>query len=103
MEEVLSWPHLGTAVGLSAAVMVLTQILKHYIPKASPKWIALALALVITVTDQLVLGDHRPETFILSVLNAIISAGTAIGAYEAFVDPLTGKGEGGGEGGGGDG
>ena len=89
MDEILNWPHLGTAAGVSSTVVLLTQILKHYLPeKLDPKWTALALSLILTYSTQIISGDYAVGTFILSFFNAIISAGTAIGAYEAFVKPV---------------
>ena len=88
MEEILTWANLGTAAGVSAAVVTLTQILKRYIPKIDPKWIALVLSVIITFTNQFIHNDFLMETFILSALNAIISAGTAIGAYEGIISPI---------------
>lgn len=89
MNDLLSWAHLGSVAGVSVAVVALTQILKHYVPKRlGPKWVALILALVLTYAGQLVAGDFAPESFLLSALNAVLSAGASIGAYEAFVEPI---------------
>jgi len=93
MNEILSWAHLGM-LEVSIVVVTLTQILKDYIPKIDPKWIALVLSLVITISFQVVSGDLVYSDFLLSFINAIISAGAAIGAYEGIVKPFS-KGEGG--------
>ena len=87
MIEILSWANLGTTAGVSAAVITMTQVLKHYLTKVDPKWIALALSMFITIAHQFVVGDYSWGAFALSALNAIMSAGTAIGGYEMFVKP----------------
>jgi len=91
MPEILGWANLGTAAGVAAAVAGLTQILKRYIPKTDPKWIALGLAIVITILHQMVTGDYNWSSFVLSALNAVISAGTAVGLYEAGIKPVKEK------------
>ena len=93
MNEIMSWEFLGTTAGVATAVSVLTQILKHYATKADPKWIALTLALVITYCVQVISGSYAPETFIMSALNALISAGAAIGLYEGVIKQFTSKGD----------
>ena len=87
MDELLNWNTLGTMAGIAAAVSALTQILKQFM-KIDPKWIALALSVVISLTVQIVGGDMAAEAFILSALNAILAAGTAVGMYESVIKPV---------------
>ena len=43
--EILNWSHLGTTAAVSAAVVILTQAIKHFVPeKLDPKWVALPQA-----------------------------------------------------------
>ena len=98
MEEILSWSHLGTGAAVSAVVTGLTQVLKYFIPekimnKLDPKWIALALSVIITIGHQMIYGDFAIETFALSALNAVMSTGAAIGGYEGLIKPFLHKKE----------
>jgi len=88
MLESIGWGQLGTATGVAAVVAVLTQILKNYVPKLDPKWIALVLSLLITFCRQMVFDDYAFATFVLSTLNGIIAAGMAIGVFESVIKPL---------------
>ena len=90
--EILSWDYLGSAAGVAATVTILTQILKNYIQKVDPKWIALVLALIITIIGQIVMRDFTLGTLVLSIVNAIMATGVAIGAYEGIINPLNNKG-----------
>ena len=92
MNELFDWSVLGTAAGVATAVVALTQILKQYVPRIDPKWIALSLSALITFGYQLITGDYSAGAFLLSALNAILSAGAAIGAYEAVVAPVEKRG-----------
>lgn len=88
MPEILDWAQFGTTTGVAAVVAVLTQILKRYIQKIDPKWIALVLSLLLTYCYQIIYVDHFWGTFVLSALNAIISAGMSIGVFESVIKPL---------------
>ena len=90
--ETLTWAQLGTTAGASVIAAALTQILKQYFSGIDPKWIALFLSLLCMIGYQLIVaGDYTPGAYILSVLNAVMSAGMSIGAYEAFISPVAHK------------
>lgn len=94
MENFLTWEMLGTFAGAVLAVTALTQVLKNYI-RFDAKWVALVLSILIVIGLQFVLGNFAVESWVLAVLNALVVAGTSIGAFESAVKPvenLLGKG-----------
>ena len=88
MNEAFTWAFLGSAAGISAATVVMTQIVKRFIPKVDPKWIALAISFVISMAAQAATGDGQATSYALALFNAVLTAGAAIGAYEGILGPL---------------
>jgi len=86
MIEILNWPNLGTAASVATLTAVITQVIKRYVG-IDPKWISLIVAAAITFSHQVYAGDYAFPTFVLSALNAVISAGTAVGAFEGVIKP----------------
>lgn len=89
MDEAFNWAQLGTVAGVATAVTLLTQTLKRFVPRVDPKWIALGLSLIISLTHMIAFLDIRIETAVLTLLNAVVAAGAAIGEYEAFICPIS--------------
>jgi uncharacterized membrane protein len=83
------WAYIGTTAGLAAAVSAITQIIKRYMTKTDPKWIALILSALLSIGYRMVfLGEATAETMIIAVVNSIIAAGAAIGAFEGVTKPV---------------
>ena len=82
MQDFITWEFLGTFGGSAIAVTALTQIVKRYI-SIDPKWIALILALIVTIGAQVVNGELMLVSFIMSALNALLVAGASVGTFEA--------------------
>jgi len=86
--EFLTWEMLAAESGCAAAVAALTQVIKQYI-NVDPKWIALALSLVITFALQFIVyldasakSDFTAANIILAALNSFAVTGVAIGLFE---------------------
>ena len=79
MDEAFNWAQLGTVAGVATAVTLLTQTLKRFVPRVDPKWIALGLSLIISLTHMIAFLGIRIETAVLTLLNAVVAAGAAIG------------------------
>jgi hypothetical protein len=87
MDEMMSWTNLGTLTGATAAVLLIVQYTKSLFPKIPTRWLALGLAvLILEVTTALVGGP--PEAYGLAVLNAVLVASSAMGAYEVTFAPV---------------
>jgi hypothetical protein len=88
MDEILSWSDLGTTAAVAGVTAAATQIIKGYLQKIDPKWIALGVATSLTFTRQFISGDLSPGALMLAAMNSILAAGTAIGTYEGIVKPV---------------
>lgn len=88
IDEILTWPHLITAIGVTAAIAALTQILKRRFARADPKLTALGLSLFITFGHRLYIGGVNAASLPLTLLNAIFFACAAAGAYESLIKPF---------------
>ena len=81
--ESLTWELLLTTVGCAAATTALTQIIKKLIG-IDPKWIALVVALFLSVCAQIVLVGATAGGIIMAAINGILAAGTSIGLFEGL-------------------
>ena len=90
MTDLLSWELLATYAGASAAVMALTQVCKHLVPKTDPKWFALGLALIVSLGVYFVAGDLTAAGAVMAILNAVIITGASIGTFEGVLKPILG-------------
>ena len=85
MQEFISWEIMATFGGSALMVTVLTEIAKHYLT-ADARWIALFLSAVASFGVQLVhYHEFTVGAFVMSSLNALLLAGTAIGTFEGIV------------------
>ena len=82
LNDFISPAFLGTFSGVVVTVTLLTQLVKGFLPKVDPKWIALVFACAVSVVKQLATGDYSPGAWILAGLNAFVITGAAIGAFE---------------------
>lgn len=86
MNEMMSWANLGTLAGATAAVLLIVQYLKPLFPKLPTRWLALALAVVILEAATAIAGGP-PEAYGLALLNAVLVASSAMGAYQVTFAP----------------
>lgn len=83
MNDFVTWELIGTFAGAVALTTGLTQVIKHYLEKIDPKWIALIVALLATVGYATVhVGDVSPQAVAMAMVNGLIVAGTSIGLFE---------------------
>ncbi|MBC8537263.1 hypothetical protein [Feifania hominis] len=88
MEEFFTWEYLATFAGASAAVTLITQVIKRYV-SIDPKWIALAASLVIEAGIQfLYLRDFTVSGIFLAVVNVFVVLAAAVGVFETVVKPV---------------
>jgi len=81
MEELMTWTSLGTLAGATAAVLLIVQYLKPLLPKLDTRILALVLSIVVLELATLIAGG-TPQDYGLAVLNAILVASSAMGAYQ---------------------
>jgi len=82
MNELMTWTNLGTLAGATAAVLLIVQYLKPILPQRLPtRLLALLVALAVLEAATAITGGTL-EAYGLSVLNAILVASSAMGAYQ---------------------
>ena len=75
-------PYFYTLAGATAAVLLIVQYLKPILPQRLPtRWLALIVALAILEGATAIAGGTL-EAYGLAVLNAILVASSAMGAYQ---------------------
>jgi len=83
MELEYTWEALGTGAGCSAAVLLIMQYLKGYLPAWLPTRLAvLALAFMLLMGAWLTGGSCRLSDLPLIAVNSFTVALAAMGAYE---------------------
>jgi len=88
MEHFINDEFLGSFVGCVAVVTAVTQILKYFLPIKDPKWYALgASLLIILLANVIIPGNYSLSNLLISLLNVLITAGTAVGLFEYTVKP----------------
>ena len=86
MELEYTWNSLGTAAGCAAAVMLITQYLKEFLPEWLPVRIfVLALAFLMLTGAWLFGGGCRFSDLPLIIVNSFTVALAAMGAYETAI------------------
>lgn len=89
MNEFLTWQFLGSFAGAVAFITAATQLLKKYMA-IDPKWIAGAVALVVSVALQLFFWqDFTGAGWTLAVFNYFVLLTAAIGSYEVALKKKT--------------
>lgn len=87
--DYFTWEYLATYGGMTALVTVVTQLVKWYLPKVDPKWIALGVALLGQIAVQLIyLKDFSVGGIALALVNVICVLLGSVGAYESVVKPI---------------
>lgn len=86
MDSFTNWENLGTMAGAVAAVLLIVQYIKAPLDKVwkiPTRVLVYVLSLIILIAAQAALGALSVESAGLSVLNALVVAFAAMGAYEA--------------------
>jgi len=82
MDNFISWGTFGTFTGAVAGTAALTQLFKRFVG-IDPKWIALAVSVVIMVCAQSFAGGlENVRSVVMALFNALIVAGASVGTYE---------------------
>ena len=81
--ESLTWELLLTTAGCTAATTALTQIIKKLIA-IDPKWIALVVAIFLSVCAQIFFVGATAGGIIMATINGILAAGSSIGLFEGL-------------------
>jgi hypothetical protein len=81
MSDLMSWTHLGTLAGATAAVLLVVQYLKPLLPWLHTRLLALILAVVLLEAVTAISGGAL-EAYGLALLNAVLVASSAMGAYQ---------------------
>lgn len=82
-----TWGMLATYAGCLAATMIITQFLKPIWPqKIATQFLSYIIAVVILILANLFIGSLTWETAGISVLNAVVIALAANGAYNDIVE-----------------
>ncbi len=80
--ELFTWTALLTVAGASAAVLLILQFTKTLLPAAFPTRLAAwILSLVILEVATAITGG-TPEAYGIAVLNSVVVATAAMGAYD---------------------
>lgn len=82
-----TWGMLATYAGCLAATMIITQFLKPIWPqKIATQFLSYIIAVIILILANLFIGSLTWETAGISVLNAVVIALAANGAYNDIVE-----------------
>lgn len=88
MNEFITWEFLTTYGGMVAAVTILTQVIKGYIPRLDPKWTALIIAFIGQIGVQLLFRqDYSVQGIFMALINVFMVLAGSVGAYEVAVKP----------------
>ena len=83
MEDFITIEMLGTLVGCSAIVTLLTQVLKKYIPEnVDTKWLALLFSVIVGVLRIFYIADFTYAGMVTGILNIFVLLAVSVGIYE---------------------
>ena len=83
MDEFISIEILGTIVGCSLVVTLLTQVFKKYLPeKIDTKWLALIFSTIVGVLRIFYVGEFDFAGIVSGILNIFVLLSVAIGFHE---------------------
>lgn len=83
MSEFIGIEILGTLVGCSAMITLLTQVVKKFLPETiDPKWLALIFSIVIGALRIIYVGQYDFDGIVSGVFNIFALLSGAIGIYE---------------------
>lgn len=85
-------PQLLTLAGVAAATVIVVNTVRHAF-QWSPRWFALVVALVLSLTAWVFWSPRSPEAFALAIVNAFVVYAAATGgnqiAFAAFGQPVS--------------
>lgn len=83
MSEFISIEILGTIVGCSTIITLLTQVMKKYLPDTvDPKWLALIFSVLVGVLRMIYVGELGFDGIVSGIFNIVVLLSGAIGIYE---------------------
>lgn len=83
MEDFITIEMLGTLVGCSAIVTLLTQVLKKYIPETvDTKWLALLFSVIVGVLRIFYMSDFTYAGIVTGIINIFVLLAVSVGIYE---------------------
>lgn len=83
MEDFITIEMLGTLVGCSAIVTLLTQVLKKYIPETvDTKWLALLFSVIVGVLRIFYMADFTYAGIVTGIINIFVLLAVSVGIYE---------------------
>lgn len=83
MDDFVSIEILGTIVGCSAMITLLTQVFKKFLPEnIDTKWLALAFSIIVGVLRIIYIGQFDFAGIVAGIFNIFILLSGAIGTYE---------------------
>jgi hypothetical protein len=91
MNEYLTWEFLGTFAGATATTTLLVQFLKLQVDKVwkiPTRYIVYVIAALILFAVQVFAGALTLEDVALTLINAVVVAMAAMGAYEVTLKKL---------------
>lgn len=83
MNEFIGIEILGTIVGCSTIITLLTQVMKKYLPDTvDPKWLALIFSILVGVLRMIYIGEFGFDGVVSGIFNIVALLSGAIGIYE---------------------
>ena len=83
MEDFITIEMLGTLVGCSAIVTLLTQVLKKYIPETvDTKWLALLFSIIVGALRIFYVSDFTFAGIVTGIINIFVLLAVSVGIYE---------------------
>lgn len=83
MSEFISIEILGTIVGCSAIITLLTQVFKKFLPETvDTKWLALVFSILVGVLRIIYIGQYDFAGIVAGIFNIFALLSGAIGIYE---------------------
>lgn len=83
MQDFITIEMLGTLVGCSAIVTLLTQVLKKYIPETvDTKWLALLFSIIVGALRIFYVSDFTFAGIVTGIINIFVLLAVSVGIYE---------------------
>lgn len=83
MEDFITIEMLGTLVGCSLIVSLLTQVLKKYIPETvDTKWLALLFSVIVGVLRIFYIANFTYAGIVAGIINVFVLLAVSVGIYE---------------------
>jgi len=81
MNELITWAGLSTFAGAVAATLLIVQYVKPSFPSIDTRLMSLGIALLIQIGVTIIAGGLAQD-YALAVMNAVLVASSAMGAYQ---------------------